>query len=124
MTIVSDAQDDQPHIDGTDVTVIDVYQAYAGQGMEPAEVADELNLDLARVHEAIAFYYDHAEVMRGRTPEKIAELTGGDEGEMRGGFEAGDFRRPDADADCDDDTGFETLSMDEFARENQDADEL
>jgi len=66
MTIVSnaDVQDGEPHIDGTTVTVREVYEAYARDGQEPAEIANEYDVDLSRVHEAIAYYYDHAEAMR------------------------------------------------------------
>ena len=105
MTIVSDAnvRNGQPHIDGTDVTVQEVYVAYAREGLEPAEVANEFDVDLARVHEAIAYYYDHASSLRGRTSEKVAELTGGDEDETRAAFKAVDIHRPNSDADRDED---------------------
>ncbi|MUV56240.1 DUF433 domain-containing protein [Halogeometricum sp. CBA1124] len=66
MTIVSDAnvRNGQPHTDGTDVTVQEVYAAYAREGLEPAEVASEYGISLADVHEALAYYYRHAERMR------------------------------------------------------------
>jgi len=66
MTIVSnaDVQDGKPHIDGTSVTVREVYHAYARDGQEPAKIADEYDVDLPRVHEAIAYYYDHAQAMQ------------------------------------------------------------
>jgi uncharacterized protein (DUF433 family) len=66
MTIVSksDVRDGEPHIEGTTVTVHDVYTAYARDGLEPAEVASDYDVALARVHEAISYYYDHSEAMR------------------------------------------------------------
>ena len=92
MPIISDAdgRDSQPRIEGTDVTVIDVYAAYARCGLEPAEVASEFGIPLADVHEAIAYYYRNAARMR----------------------------------EMEDDSGFETPTMDEFLTENQDADYL
>ena len=66
MTIVQDDEcDGQPRIDGTAVTVIDIYHSAVRQGRDPAEVAHKYDVDLARVHEAIAYYYDHATAMRG-----------------------------------------------------------
>lgn len=66
MTIISDpdVRDGQPIIDGTTVTVIDAYHMFARDGRDPAEVAYEYDVDLARVHEAIAYYYDHATKMQ------------------------------------------------------------
>ena len=66
MTIVSDTdvRDGQPRIKGTDVTVEGVYVAYARKGLKPVEVASEYGIRLADVHEAIAYYYRHAERMR------------------------------------------------------------
>lgn len=65
MTIVSGGttRDGQPRIDGTRVTVIDVYDAYAREGCEPAEVASDYDVKLAQVHEALAYYYNHAQAM-------------------------------------------------------------
>jgi len=73
MTIVS--HDRNPRIAGYDVTVIDVYRAHSRDGLEPAEVADTLDVPLARVHEALAFYYDHVERMRRLTNDRIVEET-------------------------------------------------
>lgn len=66
MTIVStdDICDGQPHIDGSSVSVIEIYDAFARDGMEPAEIADEYEVTLPRIHEALAYYYDHAQRMR------------------------------------------------------------
>ncbi|TMT85819.1 DUF433 domain-containing protein [Haloterrigena sp. H1] len=73
MTIVS--HDENPRIDEYDVTVIDVYRAHARDGLEPAEVADELDVPLARVHEALAFYYDHVDWMKRLVNDRIVEET-------------------------------------------------
>lgn len=41
--------------------------------MEPAKVADEYGQPVARVHEALAFYYDHVEWMQKL--EDLDEIT-------------------------------------------------
>lgn len=66
MTIISDADicDGLPRVEGTTVTVLEIYAAYTRRGLEPAEIATEFEVPLPRVHEAIAFYYDHVEWMR------------------------------------------------------------
>lgn len=73
MTIIS--RDGVPYINGFDVTVIDVYTAYAREGLEPAEVADEFDIPVARVHEALAYYYDHVDQMRQLVNDKIVDET-------------------------------------------------
>lgn len=93
MTIVStdDVKDGLPRIAGTEVTVLDVYKSYAREGNEPTEVAHELGVDLPRVHEALAFYYDHAERMRElegrRNPKPSDRLEIGESGKDEWGPE-------------------------------------
>lgn len=139
MTIVSsdDKCDGVPRLDGTEVTVIDIYTSYARDGNEPAEVADEYGVGLARVHEAIAYYYDHSARMRDLRAQRersdieaaLDEREGDDETEadIRDRYESslnqlhrmfGHHREDE------DDEGVETPPMDEFISENQDADEL
>ena len=43
-------------------------------GAEPAEVADSLDLELGRVYEALAYYYDHPEEMRDAREEETVAL--------------------------------------------------
>jgi uncharacterized protein (DUF433 family) len=62
MTIIADSP---PRVEESGITVIDVYAAYARDGYEPAEVASAFGIPLADVHEALAYYYRHAEEMRG-----------------------------------------------------------
>ncbi|MUV56252.1 DUF433 domain-containing protein [Halogeometricum sp. CBA1124] len=66
MTIVSteDVCDGQPHIDGSSVSVIEIYNAFAREGMKPAGIANKYEVALPRVYEALAYYYDHALKMR------------------------------------------------------------
>lgn len=78
MTIVTD--DDVlhglPRIQGTRVGVTHVYDMVVA-GAEPAEVADSLDLELGRVHEALAYYYDHPDEMRAvraREADALDEL--------------------------------------------------
>lgn len=44
-----------------DAAVIEIYESYAVNGLAPAEVADEMDIDLADVHEAIAYYYRNSD---------------------------------------------------------------
>lgn len=75
MTIVAD--DDvlhgQPRVEGTRIGVIHVYDMVVA-GAEPAEVADALDLPLARVYEALAYYYDHPDEMRGIRRDEDAAI--------------------------------------------------
>ena len=61
-----------PRIDGTRIGVLHVYDMVVG-GAEPAEVADSLDIDLGRVYEALAYYYDNPDEMWDvRTQEEAA----------------------------------------------------
>ena len=77
MTIVSDdaVLHGQPRIEGTRVGVLHVYDMVVS-GAEPAEVADSLDLALARVYEALAYYYDNPEEMRTVRNEQAEALDG------------------------------------------------
>lgn len=53
-----------PRIEGTRISVLYVYDMVVDGETDPARVADALNLSLADVYEAIAYYYHSAEEMR------------------------------------------------------------
>lgn len=55
----------EPHIDGTRVGVRHVAARVIEAGQSPAYVADQLDLSLASVYEALSYYYGHIEEMRG-----------------------------------------------------------
>jgi uncharacterized protein (DUF433 family) len=53
-----------PRIDGARIAVHHVYEPAIDGGHAPADVADQLDLSLGDVHEALAYYYNHPEEMR------------------------------------------------------------
>jgi len=50
---------DEPHIEGRRVTVRHVHARVEGRGLDPKTVADRLELDIADVYRALAYYHDH-----------------------------------------------------------------
>lgn len=54
---------DEPHIQGSRVTVQHIHERVEGRGLRPETVADRLNLDIADVYEALAYYHRHPEEM-------------------------------------------------------------
>ncbi|MFB6094745.1 MAG: DUF433 domain-containing protein [Halanaeroarchaeum sp.] len=54
----------EPRIDETRVGVRHVAARVIDSGQSPAYVADQLELSLAEVYEALSYYYDHVEEMR------------------------------------------------------------
>lgn len=54
----------EPRIEGTRVGVLDVYELIVDGGYSPADVADQLDLSLAEIYTALAYYHDHPEAMR------------------------------------------------------------
>jgi len=57
---------DEPHIKGRRVTVRHIYGRVHERGLRPETVADRLDLDIADVYRALAYYHEH--------PEEMAEL--------------------------------------------------
>ena len=54
---------DEPHIEGSRVSVRHIYKRVHERGLRPETVADRLNLDIADVYHALAYYHDHPEEM-------------------------------------------------------------
>lgn len=54
----------EPRIHETRIGVRHVAARVINAGQSPAYVADQLDLSLASVYEALSFYYDHIEEMR------------------------------------------------------------
>lgn len=50
---------DEPHIEGSRVTVRHIYKRVHERGLRPETVAERLNLDIADVYHALAYYHDH-----------------------------------------------------------------
>jgi uncharacterized protein (DUF433 family) len=66
----------QPRIDGRRISVLQVVEWVHEEGMEPETVATEFDLDMAAIHRALAYYYDHIDEMtelRERRNERIRE---------------------------------------------------
>ena len=61
--IVQEVHDD-PHIEGSRITVRHVYERVHGRGLRPETVAERYNLDIADVYHALAYYHEHPEEMR------------------------------------------------------------
>jgi uncharacterized protein (DUF433 family) len=54
----------EPHIEGSRVTVRDVYVRVEERGLSPERVAERYNLDIANVYEALAYYHNNPEEMQ------------------------------------------------------------
>jgi len=50
---------DEPHVEGRRVSVRHIHERVEGRGLEPGTVADRLELDVADVYRALAYYHDH-----------------------------------------------------------------
>lgn len=55
---------DEPHIEGSRVSVRHIHARVEGRGLRPETVAERLNLDVADVYEALAYYHRHPEEMQ------------------------------------------------------------
>jgi uncharacterized protein (DUF433 family) len=54
---------DEPHIEGSRVTVRDIHARVDTRGLRPQRVAERFNLDVANVYEALAYYHNNPEEM-------------------------------------------------------------
>jgi len=54
----------EPHINGRRISVLTIYDRVEERGLDPKTVADRLDLDVADVHRALVYYYDHPEQMQ------------------------------------------------------------
>ena len=66
MTITRDGDvlGGEPRIDGTRIGVRHVAARVINGGQTPVAVADQFDLSLSAVYEALSYYYDHVEEMR------------------------------------------------------------
>jgi uncharacterized protein (DUF433 family) len=66
MAIVSDEEilGGEPRIEGSRIGVRHVAGRVVEGGQSPASVADQLDVSLARVYEALSYYHDNIEEMR------------------------------------------------------------
>lgn len=54
----------EPRIEGRRIGVLHIATRIVDRGEDPESVAADYELDLADVHRALAYYYDHPEEMR------------------------------------------------------------
>jgi uncharacterized protein (DUF433 family) len=54
----------EPHIEGSRITVRDVSVRVETRGIRPERVAERYNLDIADVYEALAYYHNNPEEMQ------------------------------------------------------------
>jgi len=54
----------EPHIEGSRITVRDIHVRVEQRGLSPAKVAERYNLDIADVYEALAYYHSNPEKMQ------------------------------------------------------------
>jgi uncharacterized protein (DUF433 family) len=72
---------DEPHIEGSRITVRWIYARVHERGLRPETVAERHNLDIADVYHALAYYHDHpgemekVERQREKALEEAAERT-------------------------------------------------
>ena len=69
----------KPRLDGRRVSVLQAAELIVDHGDDPADAADQLELSLAEVHEALAYYYnnvDEMETYRQRHEELLETLEG------------------------------------------------
>ncbi|MFB6361473.1 MAG: DUF433 domain-containing protein [Halobacteriales archaeon] len=55
---------DEPHIEGSRVTVRLIYDRVHERGLQPETVAERHDLDIADVYHALAYYHEHPAEMR------------------------------------------------------------
>jgi len=60
----------EPRIDGTRIGVRHVATRVINGGLSPAHVADQLDVSLADVYEALSYYYAHIDEMRTLEADK------------------------------------------------------
>ncbi len=55
---------DEPHVEGSRITVSDIHVRVEERGLSPTRVAERFNLDVADVYEALAYYHNNPAEMR------------------------------------------------------------
>lgn len=70
ITVTDDTLHGAPRIEGTRISVLDVYRHTTEFDFTPEEVAEKFNVSLAEVHEALAYYYRHPEQMQRQQEQR------------------------------------------------------
>jgi uncharacterized protein (DUF433 family) len=63
---------DEPHVSDRRISVLQIYEQVDGAGLEPQQVADQYDLDVADVYHALAYYYDNPREMETIRRERKA----------------------------------------------------
>jgi len=50
---------DEPHIEGRRIPVLTIVKRVEERGLEPREVAERFDLDIAETYAALLYYHDH-----------------------------------------------------------------
>lgn len=61
---------DEPHIKGRRVSVLTIHDRVTKQGVDAETVADQLDLNPADVHRALAYYYENPKQMQDLEDER------------------------------------------------------
>lgn len=67
----------KPRLEGRRISVLQVAELVLDHGEDPATVSDQLDISLAEVHEALAYYYDNLDEMetyRQRRDDLVEKL--------------------------------------------------
>lgn len=64
----------EPHIQGSRITVRFVHELIEGTELDPGDVAEKYDLDIADVYEALAYYHSNPAEM-GRVEQRHHEAT-------------------------------------------------
>lgn len=67
---------EEPHVEGTRVTVRQLHGEVEGRGIDPETVADRYEIEVASVYEALAYYHRNPAEMRAaeRRTERAGDI--------------------------------------------------
>ena len=64
---------DEPHVEGRRVSVLQIRDRVEEVGDTPQEVAEDYNLDIAAVYQALAYYHTHKEELEAARERRERE---------------------------------------------------
>lgn len=77
MTIVSTSeQDGIPMVEGGETTVLEVYDAYEVYDVPAQKIANDYNITIGDVYEALAYYYRNPHIERAREERGLSDGVG------------------------------------------------
>jgi len=66
---------DEPHVEGRRLSVLQLRDRVEGVGDTPREVAEDYDLDIAAVYQALAYYHTHKEELETVRERREREIT-------------------------------------------------